>query len=143
MKTKKSTLLVGALVVVLIFAFYRYASKIFNPNRNEDVFDQPTATGPVVGKKELSAVATFKVPGGEDTVKFVVSVDDQGLVSEVRAQDVATNQSNKYLDEFTQGLIVVIKGKKMSELTAVDRIGKSSLTTDAFNGSIDQLKAQL
>lgn len=142
MKTKKGTLLVGVLVIVVTVLFYRYAVNVFVPYRdNKQSGDQPMAQ--VAQKKEVSAVTKFQVPGKEDTVRFIVTLDEQGSVSAVRAEDVETGQSNKYLDEFSEGLIVVIKGKKMSELTAVDRIGKSSLTTDAFNGALDQLKSQL
>jgi hypothetical protein len=36
-----------------------------------------------------------------------------------------------------------VKGKKIAELTAIDRVGGSSLTTKAFNDSLDELRAQL
>jgi hypothetical protein len=46
-------------------------------------------------------------------------------------------------ESFGSGAGAVLVGKKLSDLGAIDRVGGSSLTTNAFNTSIDKLKAQL
>lgn len=136
-KIKKSVVVISAVVLVSVFVYYRYATKIFQTNRGEENIA-------VVGSKEVSAVASYGVPEDRtDTLRFVLAIDKQGVIESVKTLDAATNEVPEKKKEFNDQLTVIIKGKKLSELTAIDKVGKSSLTTQAFNSVIDQLKAQL
>ncbi len=59
------------------------------------------------------------------------------------ARDPETGEIPEKKKEFNDQVNVILKGKKLSELTKIDKVGKSTLTTDAFNSVIDELKAQL
>lgn len=141
-KIKKGIVLIAVVIVSSAFVYYRYATKVFQANRQEDAV--PVATIPVVASKEVSAVVKYMATEDkEDTLRFILTVDKQGTIIGVSTVDAATNEVPPKKIEFNQGLSVVITGKKLSGLTAVDKIGKSSLTTKAFNSAIDELKAQL
>lgn len=139
-KIKKGIVLIAVVIVLSVFVYYRYAVKVFQANKNEETVAEVVQSG----SKEVSATATFDTPGDyAENLRFIVTVDDRGIITGVKTVDAATNEVPEKKMEFNQGLSVVIKGKKLSELTAVDKIGKSSLTTTAFNSVIDQLKSQL
>lgn len=141
-KIHKGIVLIAVVIVLSVFVYYRYAAEVFQANRSEDA--ARVASVAPVGSKEVSAEASFDTPGDyAENLRFIVTVDKQGIIESVKTVDAATNEVPEKKIEFNQGLSVVIKGKKLSELTAVDKIGKSSLTTTAFNSVIDQLKSQL
>ncbi|MGB4833843.1 MAG: hypothetical protein WBP40_02335 [Candidatus Moraniibacteriota bacterium] len=97
-----------------------------------------------VKAKDVSVKASYKNPSGEDQVGFTLSVDAAGVIVDAKAEVLATNDiSKKRQLAFAEGLSAAVKGKKLTELTAIDRVGGSSLTTKAFNDSIDQLKSQM
>ncbi|MEK9151614.1 MAG: hypothetical protein AAB547_03200 [Patescibacteria group bacterium] len=141
-KIHKGIVLIAVVIVLSVFIYYRYAAKVFQASKNEEAVLM-TESVPV-GSKEVSAVATFDTPGDyAEHLRFIVTVDTQGVIESVKTVDAATNEIPEKKIEFNDGLLVVIKGKKLSELTAIDNVGKSSLTTAAFNSVIDQMKAQL
>ncbi len=104
---------------------------------------QGVADTNLAATREVSTIATYESPGGTDKVRFSIGLDAGGRVVSVRASDALKGDAvSENLAKFSTGLLLVIKGKKLSELSAVDRIGKSSLTTAAFNASLPALKAQ-
>jgi len=95
-------------------------------------------------EKKLSTKVSYKNPAGEDEVGFNVTVNSEGVVVDATADVLAIHAISQTRQlAFSQGLGAALKGKKLSELTSIDRVGGSSLTTDAFNASLPQLKAQL
>lgn len=139
---KKGILLIALVIVVSVVAYYEYAVKIFQINRSDDVV--PTVVAPLVEEKKVSAVATYMATEDkQDSLRFVVTVDKQGVITDLAILDAKTNEVVEKKKDFDEKVSVIIVGKKLSELTAIDKIAKSSLTTKAFNGVIDELKAQL
>ncbi len=51
--------------------------------------------------------------------------------------------STKWQQNFAENLPAAVKGKKLSELSSIDKVAGASLTTAAFNQSLAQLKAQM
>ena len=138
MRMKKSiAILIAVLAVVGGVVYYRYFSKTPPASVGESA---------VQAKKErtVSAVATYKVPNGEDRVRFTLTLDERGTVVGVKTTDALKNDAiSENLAKFSANLLLVIKGKKLSDLQAVDKVGTSSLTTAAFNGVLGELKSQL
>lgn len=98
-----------------------------------------TATG-----KKVSVVTRYQNPGGSDEVGFDVVVDKNGVVTEATANVLAVNATSKLRQgAFAKDFPAALKGKKLSELTKIDRVGGSSLTTGAFNAVLPSLKTQL
>ncbi|PJA85321.1 MAG: hypothetical protein CO143_01820 [Candidatus Moranbacteria bacterium CG_4_9_14_3_um_filter_45_14] len=139
---KKGVLLVAVVIVVSAFAYYEYAVKILQINKSDDVV--PVVVTPLTQEKKVSAVATYMATEDkEDSLRFVVTVDTNGIITDLATLDAKTGQVPEKKVSFNEQVSVMIKGKKLSELTAIDNVAKSSLTTKAFNGVIDELKAQL
>lgn len=140
-KIKKGIILIAVVIVLTVFIYYRYSVKILQVNRGADVV--PMATVPVNEPKKVSAVVKYMATEDkEDTLRFVLTLDKDGVITEVSTVDAETNLVPEKKKPFNEGLSVIIKGKKLSELGKVDKIGTSTYTTDAFNSVIDQLKAQ-
>lgn len=94
--------------------------------------------------KRIGIVTTYTDPAGEAEVGFTVLVDGNGTIVDVSAEVLGKNDITKIRQTaFAEGFAEAVRGKKLSELAAIDRVGGSSLTTKAFNDSIDELRAQL
>lgn len=143
MKMKKSLTIIAIAVIVAAITYYLYIS-----NTLQSVIGGRAAQGTTelngTAAKEVSATATYETPGGSDTVRFTLGLDTQGTVVSVKSSDALKNDEvSTQLAKFSENLLLVIKGKKLSELKAVDKVGTSSLTTAAFNTALSQLQAQL
>ncbi len=94
--------------------------------------------------KRIGIVTTYTDPAGEAEVGFTVVVDANGTIVDASAEVLGTNDITKVRQTaFAADFAEAVKGKKIAELTAIDRVGGSSLTTKAFNDSLDELRAQL
>lgn len=94
--------------------------------------------------KTVATEATYQSPAGEEKVGFTIAVDAEGMITNAETQVMAQAPISVTRQEsFAAEFPTVLVGKKLSELTQVDRIGGSSLTTGAFNEALVELKAQL
>lgn len=138
---KKSTAVIVAVLLISVFVYFGYVTKVLQ-ERNGGVV--PIAEAPATGSKKVSAeVKYMATEDKEDFLRFVLTLDKQGNITEVATLDAKTDEVPEKKKEFNEQLTVVIKGKKLSELSAIDKVGTSTLTTKAFNSVIDQMKAQL
>ncbi|MBW7944427.1 hypothetical protein H3C70_03445 [Patescibacteria group bacterium] len=116
-------------------------SESTNPETGSSSTDQRS---PEAGEETVSVETSYVTPAGEEKVGFTLYVDANGVIT-----DAYTNQQAKAptsvmrQKSFAAELPTVLKGKKLSELESVDRVGGSSLTTGAFNKALTELKAQL
>lgn len=145
MKIKKSSLLIAAVVVSSIFVYYWYTKEVLQSGKEQAstmvVRDESVNTP---GLKEVSAEVTYDTPGDyPDHLRFVVVLDGEGAIQSIQTFDAETGEVPEKKKEFTEQINVLLKGKKLSELSAIDKVGKSSLTTDAFNQALGDLKAKL
>ncbi len=98
----------------------------------------------LVATRSASIVTTYTDPAGEANVGFTIIVDENGVITDASAEVLGTNDITKVRQTaFAADFAEAVKGKKIAELTAIDRVGGSSLTTKAFNDSLDDLRAQL
>lgn len=140
-KVPKGLIVVSAIIVVTVAVYLREVAKVLQGWRPETV---PATEVAMQIPKEVSAVVTYEVPGEQfDTLRFVVRLDDAGMIDEIRTLDAETNEIPEKKKEFNDQVNVILKGKKLSELTKIDKVGKSTLTTNAFNEALDKLKVQL
>lgn len=138
MNTKRNIAIVIAAALIVGLVYYRDSVAAYLASKGL-FFSSENA---VLSSRELSTTVTYTVPNGADTVTFSLFVDRDGLITDVKSLDAA-DPANANLLKFNSGLLTVIKGKKLSDISAVDKIGTSSLTTDAFNSALAKLKAQL
>ena len=154
MKIKSLALfLVVPVLAVSIFVYYRYAKDVL-PKPGEvavapvapapAAMPTPTPTDAMKASKEVSADVTYDAYEGKmDHLRFVVTVDKDGIIETVQTLDFETGQIPEKKKEFNGLVNVVLKGKKLSTLTAIDKVGESSKTTDAFNKVLPTLQAAL
>lgn len=106
--------------------------------QEEAILEQPELV------QEVVVETTYETPAGEEPVVFTVVVDTQGVIVDAQTEVLAKAPISIVRQEsFSEALPEQIMGKKLSELTSVDRVGGSSLTTGAFNAALADMKAQL
>ncbi len=146
--SNKSIVFSLALVVVLAGLGYTVMMKT-DSGAVVPVSAAPTPAGEAatpleVATRSASIVTTYIDPAGEAKVGFVITVDENGVITDASAEVLGTNDITKVRQTaFAADFAEAVKGKKIAELTAIDRVGGSSLTTKAFNDSLDELRAQL
>lgn len=97
-----------------------------------------------VTEKKLTTKTSYQNPAGADEVGFNVTVNAEGVVTDATVDILAEHAVSKTRQlAFSDGFAAALKGKKLSELTAIDKVGGSSLTTGAFNAALPQLQTQL
>lgn len=154
---KKSTLLFGVVVLAGLVGAVKWLMPSKDDQSGKSMTTNeaaPTAAPagadniPVTGTtKEAKAVTvktSYKNPAGDDEVGFTLYVDSTSMIVDAKTEILAIHDiSKKRQTAFADGLPMAVKGKKLSELTAIDKVGGSSLTTKAFNDALTQLKAQI
>jgi len=146
MSNTKKNIIVGACVVALsALVYYWYATKVIGVKVDtNDKTTLPEAGVTVPEMRKLTAIKKYNATEDkQDTLQFVVTVDKEGVIADVLTLDAETKQVPEKKKAFNEGLMKILKGKKMSEVGPVDKIGTSTYTTNAFNSVIDILKAQL
>lgn len=110
----------------------------------DDSIDDTTQDSEAQSGRELFVETAYMSPAGEEKVAFMVTVDEEGIIIDANTNVLAKSPISVTRQEsFASDLPTAITGKKLSELTQIDRVGGSSLTTGAFNESLEDLKAQL
>ncbi|MBW7955329.1 hypothetical protein H3C66_01205 [Patescibacteria group bacterium] len=96
------------------------------------------------GEQMVSVETSYMSPGGEEQVGFTLFVDEEGVITAAETNVLGKSPTTVMRQKsFAAELPTVVTGKKLSELSDVDRVGGSSLTTGAFNKALTELKAQL
>ena len=108
------------------------------------VTPNPAAEAPVTKTKQISATQTYRDPSGEEQVTFMLTLDKAGLITEAASTVLAENPiAVKRQTAFRDGFSAAVVGKKLRDLSRIDVVSGSSLTTGAFNAALASLKAQL
>ncbi len=146
LKTKKSVLFgVGLILVISVFVYYRYTKDMLQSSRQGDMAATPLKNdNEAMVEKSVSAVVSYDTPGDyKDVLRFVVTVNESGMIKRIETLDDETNQIPEKKKEFNEQINTLLQGKKLSELSAIDKVGTSSMTTDAFNEALPKLQASL
>ena len=102
-----------------------------------------TTTTPTTGTYAdgtYTASASYRVPHGySNSIRTNLTVKD-GTVTAVDVQnDASDRESESYIDWFEQELESEVVGKSLADLSP-SRIGGASLTTDAFDQTLDTIR---
>ncbi len=93
---------------------------------------------------EVRTTTNYVSPAGPEDVSFILMVDSEGVITEAKTEVLGKAPiSIQRQESFAAELPAAIVGKKLAELTTIDRVGGSSLTTGAFNAVLLELQAQL
>lgn len=103
----------------------------------------PTTAGEQIEGETLSTTETYQSPAGPEEVKFTLVVDEAGTIVDAHTEVLAKSPISVMRQEaFAAEFPTAIEGKKLASLTAIDRVGGSSLTTKAFNEAIVKFQQQ-
>lgn len=138
MYSKKTIIALVVLVAIAAIAYYQITG---NETARQAV-DSESAEEVAI-YENYSATVDFEYPGGSHTVEFTFVVDGDGMIEKVTALEVNDPSAQERIDAFAESVTPIVAGKKLSELGAVDKVGTSSLTTDAFNESLEKVQEQL
>lgn len=151
-KTMTVVVAVLAIVAVGIFAFN-------SMNKNSETAMQPTPTQvavetplPVPSATEeitpsvykngtYTAVGNYTSPGGAETVKVTVTLEDGKIVDSVFEPQATRPMSVKFQGIFGENYKVLVVGKNADEVK-LDKVSGSSLTPKGFNDAIEKIKAE-
>lgn len=135
---RKNILISLAVIVVVVglIAYQQFAQNEAAPVEVSTVQRQEVV-------REVRSEVEYEIPGGSHTVDFIIALDEEGVITDVNANDLLDPDHQVRMEEFAMTLKPQLVGRKLSELEAVDRVGTSSLTTDAFNQALADLQAQL
>lgn len=84
----------------------------------------------------------YQTPESTENVDFVFTVTAGSVTGLTLSATPVESQSRKYQSKFMDAITNKVVGMKISDLGSFDRVGGASLTTDAFNQAVVQLKAQ-
>lgn len=147
LKIKKGIILIAVVIVASAFVYCGYFLKVIQGWRDGDDDDKASiATVPAsfVEVRKVSAEVTYMATEDkQDSLRFVLSLDENNIITHLTTLDAKTSKVAEKKKNFTEKASAMIVGKKLSELSAIDNVAKSSYTTQAFNSAIDGLKAQI
>lgn len=138
MNKKTTTITLGAVLLVVVFGMYY----LIQGEQVRTTVTQDDEVEAVAEYRELTDTVTFAYPGGEHNVKFVFSIDEAGVITNIQGADIDPENPGRIAD-FVATVNEQLVGKPLSELEAVDKVGTASLTTEAFNRSVANVQAQL
>lgn len=149
MKIPKSIVAIATVLVVSGLAFYYAFMRLGGGVARESYMalpeTSPEPNAAVTNSKEVSATTTYSIAEVNKThqVKFAVTVNAEGMITGTSLVEMPQGEASDKQKEFSGLLTAMIQGKKLSELTKIDKVGKSTITTDAFNSVLGDLQAQL
>ncbi len=136
--------MIAAVIVGTVFVYYLYAEDMMWLSRGNEVMVKPEGMTKPSATSERSAKVSYEVPGEKiDHLRFVVTLDAEGMIQKIDTLDAETNEIPAKKMEFNDQINVLLKGKKLADLSDIDKVGTSSLTTWAFNDALKDLKAGL
>lgn len=96
-----------------------------------------------LGERKISVRTSYETPAGSNDIGFSVVVDAGDIIRDASVEVLATHEISRMRQQsFAKELPEILKGKKLHELQALDLVGESSLTTKAFNESLDALRSK-
>lgn len=105
------------------------------------IVSTPTLPSTVYTNGQYQTIATYRSPGGTDKLGVSLTITND-VVSDANVTNMASNEtSERYEDSFINSYRSYVVGKKLSELK-LDRVSGASLTTEAFNDAVAQIKVQ-
>jgi len=136
---KKVFLLATAILVMMVFVGYTMLTNLQTDESNPEA----PSTKETAIYRELKSVAVYDAPGIVHRVEFSIFVDEDGIIQNVNATELDHEGYEEKLGSFSDTVTATIKGKKLVDLEAVDRVGTSSLTTAGFNEALDDIKTKV
>lgn len=141
MQTKLLPIIGIAVIAVVVIGL-----KMTQPTKPSNTMTQTTAPGAVTEVQTGTTVqleTEYLSPAGPEKVAFALTLDDAGTITAANTTVLGKAPTSIMRQQnFKTELPAAVVGKKLADLTKIDRVGGSSLTTGAFNEALAKLKAQ-
>ena len=104
--------------------------------------EEPAASSDATYKDGTYTVSdTYPSPGGEEDIKVVLTLKDNVVTAVDVTQEANQRESAEYQSQFQQGYKSRVIGKSIATLE-LNRVSGSSLTAQAFDDALDQIRQQ-
>lgn len=131
------TSFVVILACVLAFVYYLIQGEQTRTEiANEESAETPSEHRTLVDTQH------YEYPGGSHTIEFTIAVDESGTITNISGADVDPQNQGRIAD-FVASVNELLVGESLHEVDALGTVGGASLTTEAFNNSLDVMQAQL
>lgn len=84
---------------------------------------------------------TYSSPGGIEDIKVTLTLGNSTITDVAVVQEANNNESAEYQEKFQDSYKSKVVGKAISSLQ-LSRASGASLTTNAFNDALDQIRSQ-
>lgn len=89
-----------------------------------------------------TATSNYSVPkGGQNSIRSTIVVSGGKITSVTTSNDYSDRESGNYIDWFNQEISSTVTGQSLGDVS-VSRVGGASLTTSAFNDTLDTIRTQ-
>lgn len=134
------------IIGIAVIAIVVIGLKMTQPTKPTDTMMKAATPSPMAEVKTGKTVqleTEYQSPAGPEKVAFALTVDDSGVITKADTTVMGKAPISVVRQEkFKAELGTAVVGKKLADLSKVDRVGGSSLTTGAFNEALAKLKAQ-
>lgn len=151
MERSKNKIIAGAIVIAAVVLIAIAASMFGQKEATTSQSDttktsQPTNTSPIdasISYKDGTYIVfdTYSSPGGIEDIKVTLTVSSNAI-SDVKVEQEANNdESAGYQQKFQQSYKPKVVGKSLTGLE-LSRSSGASLTTNAFNDALEQIRTK-
>lgn len=149
-KIQKKSALIGVFLIAAVLSAWKFVWEPYEHRTEDNMTLSPIVEVVPSVQQDVATTETvtqsvkviYATPAGQDPVGFNITTDKEGVIIDAKVEVLAKNSTSQNRQRaFAADLPQVLIGKKLSELTAIDRVGGSSLTTKAFNASLEKLKS--
>ena len=154
-KIKAAAVIIAAIVLIAV------AASMFSKKEDASQADSATTSQPsddVATSSDSSSTTTpdswsafkngtytvsdtYSSPGGIEDIKVTLTLNNNTITDVSVVQEANNNESAEYQEKFQDSYKSKVVGKALSSLQ-LSRSSGASLTTNAFNDALDQLRSQ-
>lgn len=154
MKSFRNSVIILSISVLIIFLAYTNINKPTEVKKqvskantisepvSQDLDTVPTSTASTKNPKSYSSSISYEVPDSTQSIKVSIILDN-GIVTAVKtSHSMEGRNSRGYQEDFEAEYKKLVIGKNIKEIR-LSRVAGASLTTEAFNKALSQIKNSL
>lgn len=117
-----------------------------NTTANSDNSSSNTAstnntTSSTYSDGQYSSDINYSVPGSQNTISVTLTINSDTITDITVNDSYSDRESDRYITGFESSIESKVVGKKISNIS-LSRVGGASLTTNAFNRALNNIKNQ-
>jgi hypothetical protein len=144
MKSFSNSIIIVSISFLIIFLAYRNIDILESrsgSNLNSNFEDTTISVSNDSNKNNLTASISYRVPNSTQSIDVTLTIDNF-IIKNVNTKHSMKGESREYQQSFESDYKKFVVGKDIREIK-LSRISGASLTTEAFNQAINQIKKSL